>query len=77
MNAESTDWARLRREFRPGSLQGLMLMVMSAYMLAALLGMIGWPRDDWMRQAGASFSPPSWENWFGTDRLGRSVALKA
>lgn len=53
-----------------------MLLVVLAYFIAALLGSLGWPHEDWTRRDGPSFAPPSWEHWFGTDRLGRSVALK-
>ncbi|MFC5453350.1 ABC transporter permease [Prosthecobacter fluviatilis] len=69
-------WNRLRKVFRLRGWPGVMLIVVLAYIMAALLGSLGWPDEDWTRRAGPSFAPPSWEHWFGTDRLGRSVALK-
>jgi len=67
----------MRQVFRPGGWPGVMLLVVLVYLTAAMLGSLGWPDNDWTRRVGPSFAPPSWEHWFGTDRLGRSVAVKA
>lgn len=71
-----TERSRLRQVFRLRDWPGIMLLIVLVYFIAALLGTVGWPCEDWTRRAGPSFAPPSWEHWFGTDRLGRSVALK-
>lgn len=53
-----------------------MLLVVGLYFAAAFLGSLGWPQEDWTKRAGPSFAPPAAAHWLGTDRLGRSVALK-
>ncbi|WP_395745943.1 ABC transporter permease [Prosthecobacter sp.] len=68
--------SRMRQVFHPCGWPGVMLLVVLAYFMAAMLGGLGWPHDDWTQRVGPSFAPPSWEHWFGTDRLGRSVAMK-
>lgn len=64
----------MRRIFR-SKLTIAAMMVLLLFTLVALgsaLGLFG----AWDAEAGASFEPPSWKNWFGTDILGMGVVSK-
>ncbi len=52
------------------------LLIVLFYALVAILSATGIIAADWSKEVGGSNLPPSFEHFFGTDFLGRSVFIK-
>ncbi len=52
------------------------LIIVAVYFLIAILTFVGVLASNWNVEVAAAYSPPSLDNIFGTDFLGRSVFLK-
>jgi ABC-type dipeptide/oligopeptide/nickel transport system permease subunit len=54
----------------------LCFVTLLGYVLVAILTKMGWLAANWNAEVGASYEPPNWTNYFGTDILGRSILFK-
>lgn len=52
------------------------LIIFVIYASVAILSATGLLASNWSAEVGASYSPPSFEHFFGTDIFGKSVLLK-
>ncbi|MEL6413048.1 MAG: hypothetical protein AAFQ08_02905, partial [Bacteroidota bacterium] len=72
----SSLWTDTLREMLRSKLTLAALVVVSMYLMVALLAYFGWLANDWNTEVGGSYEAPSWQHWMGTDIFGRSVLAK-
>jgi len=69
-------WADAWRRLRKNKLAMVCLVIVSAYVVVALLVALRLLAVNWDQTVGNAYEPPSWSNPFGTDIFGRSVWRK-
>jgi len=65
-------WATLLRD----KMAVVAMIVISSYVILAILSATGVIVSDWTAEVGPSYGPPSIDHWFGLDMFGRSVLAK-
>lgn len=67
--ARRENWRLIRR--RPGFIVGC--LIAGFWVLCAIMGTAIAPKDPTAFIRGGGNRPPSWDSWFGTDKLGRDI----
>ena len=66
-------WEKIRKRFRRDKLAMIAVVIITGYILAGLLALVGILSPEYKVSIGDAYSPPSWAHPFGLDVLGRSV----
>jgi peptide/nickel transport system permease protein len=71
--AQKTWWAHARYVLSDNPFTLVSAIMFVLFLLLAVFGQWLVPFDPLASNVGPSLSPPSWNNWFGTDALGRDL----